>query len=262
MYDPATVFNRKRFVNDDVIAMAWDNIWEAGVADRAYRLANADYKVVLVPSSHLYFDHLQEVNSDERGAYWATRYSDTRKVFEFMPDNYYANADRTAEGREITNLEALVGREMVRLKKPENILGMQGAIWTEFIRTPEQVEQMIYPRIIALAERAWHKASWEADKPSKAVSERDWVIFSNVLVERSLPKLALAGVAYYLPAPGGTLENGKLVANTALQGLAVQYSVDGGATWELYKGPVNIPASAKIQLRSKLGNSYSKVTLM
>ena len=32
----------------------WDNIWEWGVADRAYRLANAGYQVVLSHGTHLY----------------------------------------------------------------------------------------------------------------------------------------------------------------------------------------------------------------
>ena len=265
MYDPLTVFNRKQFANEQVVGMAWDNIWEAGLADRAYRLANNGYKVVLVPSSHLYFDHPYEANPEERGAYWATRYSDTRKVFEFMPDNYYANADKTAEGKPITNLEALVGRKMIPLTKPDNILGMQGAVWTEAIRTPEQLEQMIYPRIMALAERAWHKATWEADRAAltervKAEREHDWAVFTNVLTQRVLPKLALSGSAFYIPPPGGVVNDGLLFANSAQQGLEIEYSIDGGSTWRPYSEQVKVPANSKVSLRSKQGNVYSRAT--
>lgn len=37
----------------------------------------------------------------------------------------------------------------------ERILGAQGQLWTEFMRTPEQVEYMAYPRAAALAEVLW-----------------------------------------------------------------------------------------------------------
>ena len=47
MYDANNPFNRTQFDNERVIANAWDNIWEWGVADRAHRLANAGYQVVL-----------------------------------------------------------------------------------------------------------------------------------------------------------------------------------------------------------------------
>jgi len=259
MYDPTNTFNRKQFASDKVYANAWDNIWEWGVADRAYRLANAGYQVVLSPGSHLYFDHPYEANFDERGYYWATRYSDTAKVFGFMPDNYYANADKTREGVPITNLEALVGREMPKLRKPENIVGMQGQLWSETVRTPEQFEQMIYPRVIALAERAWHKADWEGDKPNTQARLQEWADFSAALVAKELPKMAASGSSFYLPPPGGVIQNGQLLANAAYVGLTVEYSVDQGKNWQVYKGPVAANVKA-VQLRSRIGDHYSRVT--
>ena len=59
-----------------------------------------------------------------------------------MPDDLYANADKTREGKVIEDLEVLLGQELPQLEKPENILGIQGQIWTETIRTPQQLEQM------------------------------------------------------------------------------------------------------------------------
>jgi N-acetyl-beta-hexosaminidase len=40
-------------------------------------------------------------------------------------------------------------------------IGMQGQLWSELIRTTEQLEYMTFPRLQALAERAWHRALWE-----------------------------------------------------------------------------------------------------
>lgn len=260
MYDPANTFNRKQFANDKVYANAWDNIWEWGVADRAYRLANAGYQVILSPGTHLYFDHPYEPNAEERGYYWATRYSDTAKVFGFMPDNYYANADKTREGAPITNLEALVGRELPKLNKPENLAGIQGQVWTETIRTPEQLEQMIYPRLIALAERAWHKADWEGDTPNIKARQQAWADFSAALVTKELPKMAAAGSAFYLPPPGGVIQNGQLLANVGYAGLVVEYSLDQGASWQIYGKAVSV-ATKQALLRSRMGNHFSRVTV-
>jgi hexosaminidase len=35
------------------------------------------------------------------------------------------------------------------------ILGAQGMVWTEFIRTPADVERFAFPRMAAVAERTW-----------------------------------------------------------------------------------------------------------
>ena len=50
-------------------------------------------------------------------------------------DNLYANADKTRMGEPIENLEALVGRALPGLEKPENLRGIQGQLWSETVRT-------------------------------------------------------------------------------------------------------------------------------
>lgn len=250
MSDAITPFNRQSYGKEDVIVHAWDNIWEFGVADRAYRLANQDYKVVLVAATHLYFDHPQEAHPSERGYYWASRFTSTQKVFGFKPGNLYGNADFMRNGRAIDNLEAEVGRELMVLKKPENIIGIQGAIWSETIRTPSQLNEMLYPRAIALGQRAWHKASWEDSNSDKDKLQlaKDWAKFSSVLGYKELPRLAADKVEFYLPVPGGQISNGQLEANVAMPGLTIQYSQDNGASWADYSGRVKV--SGEVLLRT------------
>lgn len=257
MYDANNTFNRSQFANKHVLANAWDNIWEWGVADRAYRLANAGYEPIISAATHLYFDHPHEANPEERGYYWAARYTDASKVFGFMPDNLYANADKTRNGTVIDDLEALVGRAMPALEKPENLRGMQGQVWSETIRTGAQMEQMIYPRLIPLAERAWHKASWEGDKPNAAARTADWAAFAVQLSNKELPKLAAMGGSFYLPPPGAIIENGKLLANSSLPGLAIDVSLDRGETWREYTGA--LPVEGVVSVRTRLGDVTSRV---
>jgi hexosaminidase len=238
MDDATAPFARDDLPNPRVIANVWDNIWEWGVADRAYRLANAGYKVVLSHATHLYFDHPQAPSPDERGYYWATRFTDSAKVFGYMPDNLYANADRTRMGEPIVDLEKTIGRPLLALEKPENILGMQGQVWSETIRTPEQLEQMIYPRLLLMAERAWHKAEWEGAHPDTALRDRQWAETAHLLAMRELPKLQSQGISVYIPKPGVVMENGLVKANTAFPGMAIFFSEDSGAKWHPYTAPV------------------------
>ena len=44
-----TPYDRSYLKNKNVYAYAWDNVWEWGQGDRAYKLANADYKVFNIP---------------------------------------------------------------------------------------------------------------------------------------------------------------------------------------------------------------------
>ncbi|BFM21587.1 family 20 glycosylhydrolase [Gilvimarinus japonicus] len=261
MYDATNTFNRSQLDNKQVIANAWDNIWEWGVADRAYRLANNDYQVVMSQATHLYFDHPYEAHPAERGYYWAARATDVAKVFGFMPDNLYANADFTRNGDPITDVEALVGRELPALEKPENILGMQGHVWSETIRTAEQLEPMIYPRVMAMAERAWHKASWEGRNADFSARDQAFADFSQTLVLKELPRMARANVGVHLPVPGAVVDGGQLRANVAWPGLAIEYKTSEDGSWTPYAdGAKPSVGAGGIQLRSRAGDYTSRAT--
>lgn len=79
--------------------------------------------MVLSHATHLYFDHPEEPDPEERGLYWATRYTDAHKVFNYAPDNLYANADVDINGHPVNKMDLCVGPKCVALKKPQNIKG-------------------------------------------------------------------------------------------------------------------------------------------
>ncbi|XP_041355523.1 beta-hexosaminidase-like [Gigantopelta aegis] len=202
-----TPFNLSGVENRRVYAHAWDNVWETGSAGRAYKLANSGYKVVMCQATHLYFDHPYEPDPLERGNYWATRYTDTKKTFTFMPENLYANIDVKRSGEAITREEACGtdGLYCPPLSDPQNIVGIQGQLWSETVRTTDHLHSMVFPRLLALAERAWHRASWEimAHKESRDRDmESDWLSFAVAVRKRELPRLDSAGIKYRIPLPG------------------------------------------------------------
>ena len=79
------------------------------------------------------------------------------------------------------------------------LLGIQAFGWTELIRDKNTLDSMLFPRMLALAERAWHKEQWEN---TTVEPNRDWERFSNQLGYRELPRLDKAGVKYRVPLPG------------------------------------------------------------
>lgn len=249
-------FSRSQFNNERVIVNAWDNIWEWGYGDRAYLFANAGFEVVQSPGTNLYFDHPQEAHPEERGYYWAARFTDTEKVFFYRPDHLYHNAEFTRDGAPIDDLEALLGRSVTPLEKPQNMLGIQGQLWSETIRTAPQLEQMLYPRLLALAERAWHKADWEPNKTTSS-ARQDWQQFSQRLVSVEFARLQRGNSVHYLPPPGAIRDNGKVTANAAWPGLIIEYSKDQGQSWQPYQSGLAVNDKV-LWLRSRQGSVSSR----
>ncbi|ESO95988.1 hypothetical protein LOTGIDRAFT_174972 [Lottia gigantea] len=210
-------FNISDPTSKDSYAYIWNNIWEWGGAAHAYNLANAGYKVIMCQATHLYFDHPYEPDPEERGYYWAPRFTDTKKTFSFMPDDVYQNIDFTRFGDPLDQKTFCKDEETCpTLTKPENIIGMQGHLWSETVRTPEELQYMIFPRILAIGERAWHKADWETimDKTERDVQiDMDWARFSKSVGLRYLFRLERLGIKYRISPPGGTYVNFAILSN-------------------------------------------------
>ncbi|PSV05942.1 beta-N-acetylhexosaminidase [Photobacterium leiognathi subsp. mandapamensis] len=226
-------------------AWVWGTMFWGGV-DNYNNFANKGYDVVVVPPDAYYFDMPYENDPKERGYYWATRYTNTKKAFSFMPDNIPANVEWMSD-RMGAPISAVTG------EKKRDFIGVQGAFWSEVTRTDAQAEYMIFPRIFAIAERGWHKADWELKhKPgmefktnvdgnkgtthlneNAELRDADWEKFSNLIGYKELPKLDKANIHYRLPIVGAVIDKGYLNANTPFSGVQVQYSIDG-KNWKNY----------------------------
>ena len=69
----------------------------------------------------------------------------------------------------------------------------------------------IFPKLVALAERAWHRADWEEggddDRTRDAEKEADWESFANSLGYKELARLDAVLVDYYVAPPGARYQN-------------------------------------------------------
>ncbi|XP_068706342.1 beta-hexosaminidase-like isoform X2 [Montipora foliosa] len=259
-------YDRSLLRNSRVYGYAWNNIWEWGGGKRAYELANAGYQVIMSQATHLYFDQPYEPDPEERGYYWATRFTDTRKVFGFMPDDLFANIETERSGEPLTREELCKTQgECPDLVKKKNVVGIQGHLWTETVRSRDQMFYMIFPRLLALAERAWHKASWEDilnKKERDAMRTSDWVKFANTLGYNELAQLDKMGITYRVPSPGASYDGKKLKAMATFPGLTVEYSIDG-KTWKEVGDDSHVEGKkVKLRTRSADGSRYSRLVEM
>ena len=69
-----------------------------------------------------------------------------------------------------------IPQEMKGTEQEKYIIGIQGNLWTEMIETPEHVEYMLYPRMLAIAERGWSPQSDDyADFRRRALKAVSWL---------------------------------------------------------------------------------------
>ncbi|GGY67167.1 family 20 glycosylhydrolase [Pseudoduganella albidiflava] len=223
-----------RFTQRGFSAYVWNN--KEGAEDLAYRLANAGYDIVLAPVTKMYMDMAHNQNPEEPGVNWGA-YVELDDVHDFIPFDYLKNApDKARIGKDgLTDY----GRRRVR--------GMEATLFTETVRDPARIDYLVMPRLLAVAERAWAPdPAWatEADPARAAALHRGaWSGFVNALGQRVLPRLDLerAGVDYRIAPPGLLVEDGRVLANHVLPGLALRYTSDGStptAASRLVTGPI------------------------
>lgn len=183
--------------------------------------ARKGHDVVMTPGNYVYFD-----------SYQANPVTQPEAIGGFLPlQRVY---DYEPIPRELTAAE---GRR---------ILGVQANLWAEYVPTTEQVEYMVFPRLLALAEVAWSDSS-----------ARAWPDFQRRLQDhyRLLQRRA---VNYYRPSqtpeittvfqPDGRMARVEFQTETYQPQL--RYTLDGNpptAQSALYAEPFTVRESATIQ---------------
>ena len=253
-----TVIPNPDFVKDDMKLYVWNNL--TGSEDLAYRMANAGYKVVLTFVTNFYFDMAQYKTYDEPGYYWGG-YTDLEKTFRFIPFDYLKNVETGLDGKP-ADRAYFNNKEQLTAKGKENIIGVQGAMWSETLKGPKQMEYMILPRLTALAENAWAKnPEWatEIDTVKSAdLYNKAWLKYNQQLGLRELPRLDkyAGGFNYRIPFAGAVVKDGKVIANVQFPNLTIRYTTNGQEptiTSSIYREPITEKGIIKIKVFNKVG---------
>ena len=153
--------------------IGWDEILEGdlqpGATIMSWRgtrggieAAKRGFNAIMTPNTYCYFDYAQSADTDKEPA----------------------SIIRAKKERAIT-LEKIYGYEPLEglpEEAREHILGVQANLWTEYISTPEHLEYMLLPRLLALSEVQWCPAEG-----------RDFTRFHKALTEHQEEVLELLG---------------------------------------------------------------------
>jgi len=240
------------FVGKRVVPYFWINAW--GQEDLAYRLANIGYEVVMCNVTDFYFDLAYDKDPKEPGLYWGG-FNKTRDAYETAPLDLFKTTTTTPSGTPIDIEKTFKDRERLKPENKENIIGVQGQLWSETIKGDQMLEYYFLPKVIGFSETAWSEREWETivdrDEREKATLKA-WNVFTNILARKELPRLnsIFGGYHYRIPLPGAVVKNGLLKANVEFPGLDLRYTTDGSEPTiksSLFTGPVEVSGTVKIR---------------
>ncbi len=212
--------------------IGWDEILEGGLApeatvmswrgiDGGIAAAKMGHDVIMTPNSHAYLDHYQNDPKVEPLAIGG--FLTLEKVYHYnpVPDSFSK-------------------------EEAAHILGFQGNVWTEYMKTSDYVEYMTYPRACAVAEVGW---STEVNKD-----------FDNFLVrmEKHYKQLDQLDVNYFYAIPKpiaseeqiGFTESATITLKAPLPNCQIRYTTDGSdpnASSELYSQPIEVTQTMQIK---------------
>ena len=189
--------------------------WHNGM-EKPQQMADSGYQVVLATANHMYFDFAYNRHHEEKGLDWGG-FTDEYRAFDWEPLAH------------------------------KNVIGLNAQLWAEPIRSFQQVEWQLYPKMFGLAERAWNNRS------TLTVPE-----FTSLVYHYMLPRMQAAGHNFHLQLPGIHIEDGMVTMNTVIgpaAGSVIEYSLDGGATWNAYTEPFALDKDVLPQVTDDYGTA-------
>lgn len=223
----------ERFLNSKGRRLiGWDEILEGGLAPEATVMswrgvqggidaAVQGHDVIMTPVDYCYFDYYQADPSSEPLAIGG--YLTLKTVYSYEPTPPVLDA---AQAR--------------------HILGAQGNLWTEYIKTPEQLMYMAFPRGIALSEITWSQKN-----------DLDWDDFSQRMTDQ-YARFDYLGINYSkgsfktgITTVRDSINNRNLVKiSSEMPGHEIHYTTDGtapSASSPVYSKPFSVQKSSTIK---------------
>lgn len=202
---------------------AWSTVGSR--SDVPYRLANDGYPVILSNVTNFYMDMAYSWHQNEQGLHWGGKV-DEFDAWSALPANIYASARTAVDGTPINITTAGDGK--VGLEKPENIIGVQAQLWGETLRSFDEVQYMLLPKMMGVSERAWTAMpEWSKNLTDNQAYNEARHQYNLKIGTRELPLLKGMGYTFRVGPPGIKLVDGKLMINTQYPDELVTYTLDG-----------------------------------
>ena len=131
----------------------WNTV--PGSDEVVYQTANNGYPVILCNVGNFYMDMAYNGHPDERGLDWGG-YVDESVSFSMLPFSIYRSLRVDMAGNPIDLDNAEKGKTALTEIGKKHIMGVQGQLFAETIRSFDGVEYLLFPKILGLAERGWN----------------------------------------------------------------------------------------------------------
>ena len=219
----------------------WNTV--PGSDEVVYQTANNGYPVILCNVGNFYMDMAYNGHPDERGLDWGG-YVDESVSFSMLPFSIYRSLRVDMAGNPIDLGNAEKGKTALTEIGKKHIMGVQGQLFAETIRSFDGVEYLLFPKILGLAERGWNAHPvWEnlSGVREQQAFNQALALYYEKISKSEMPYWAKNGINFRLPQPGLLVKDGNLYANVAIDGAEVRYTTDGSeptAQSTLWKEPV------------------------
>jgi hexosaminidase len=177
-------------ISRSAIVMSWRGVSGGVVA------ASRGNDVIMTPDSSLYFDHSQG-----------------------NPYIEPLNIGGTLTLHDVYDYDPVI--DALPAAQRRHVLGAQANLWTEYIATPQRVEYMLLPRLLALSEITWTPADL-----------KDWDSFV-MRTGNHYARLESEGVQFRIPDPAGLADtvtsksSVTLALHSPVPGAKLFYTTDG-----------------------------------
>lgn len=202
---------------------AWSTVGSR--SDVPYRLANDGYPVILSNVTNFYMDMGYSWHQNEQGLHWGGKV-DEFDAWSGLPANIYASARTAVDGTPLNITTAGDGK--AKLEKPENIIGIQAQLWGETLRSFDEVQYMLLPKMMGVSERAWTAMpEWSKNLTDNQAYNEARHQYNLKIGTRELPLLKGMGYTFRVGPPGIKVVDGMLLINTQYPDELVTYTLDG-----------------------------------
>ena len=216
----------EHFRNSKVLNYCWNTIPEQGGDE-----ANAGYPIILCNVGNFYLDMAYCYHVEEPGLRWGG-YVDEYVTFDMLPFDIYKSLRRNLKGESVDVKTASNGKQPLTKEGYKNIKGLSGQIWAETIRSFEQIEYYLFPKVFGLAERVWNaQPSWALSPDGKVYMDAKRK-YNAGIVTYELPRLAKRGINFRVSPPGIIVKDGLLLVNTTNPNAVIRYTTDGSEPTE------------------------------
>ncbi|MDE5687896.1 MAG: family 20 glycosylhydrolase [Paramuribaculum sp.] len=197
---------------------AWSTLHPSEKKSLAQALRNG-FPIILSNVDRYYLDLIYNYHPEEQGLYWGGAVDELKSLGGY-PDELLEVAP-DAKG---------------------TIIGVQGQLWAETLRNNREMEYMLFPKMLGLAERGWNK--------NRTFDEADFIRYIN---DRERPRWEAENITYRLRQPGVMVDSeGMVHVNAPASNLVIKVTADGtdpDFSSESYTAPFALGNAREIRAR-------------